>query len=135
MAAHPIDEHRPRRVLRRKAPMTERDWKRRLLAAFSRADLGTLSLLDAAALLERAVPDYAAHRFQGSGRDSRGVRWFEGPQLAIAFAVWVTTHRPYDPRWRIVDVVGELTMSEQGLWSPLLRLPLRSNAHARVQWP
>lgn len=99
------------------------DWKRRLAGALARADLGALSLIEAADLLARTVPDYAVHRFEGSGCDGRGVRWFEAPQLAIAHAVWVATHRPYDPQWRVVDVVGELTLNEGGWWSTLPRLP------------
>ncbi|HYG08201.1 MAG TPA: hypothetical protein VD865_17565 [Stenotrophomonas sp.] len=102
-----------------------RDWKQRLAEAMARADLGAVSLREAARMLEEAVPDYAEHRYQGSGCDGDGVRWFEAPQLAIAHAVWAATHRPYDPDWRVVDVVGELSMSERGWWSSRLRLPVR----------
>jgi len=98
------------------------EWKRRLAGALARADLGAMSLLDAGRLLGRVVPDYAVHRYEGSGCDARGVRWFEAPQLAIAHAIWVATHRPYDPQWRVVDVVGELTMNDGGWWSTLARL-------------
>ena len=106
------------------------EWQYRLARAFSRADLGAVSLLEAARLLNRVVPDYAQHRNEGALRDARGVRWFEAPQLAIAYAIWMATHQPYDPRWRVVDIVGQLTLSDHGLWSTRVRLPLRRRQQA-----
>ena len=106
------------------------EWQYRLARAFSRADLGAVGLHEAARLLKRAVPDYALHRYEYVESDANGVRWFEAPQLAIAHAIWTATHRPYDPDWRVVDVVGQLTLSKQGLWSTRVRLPLRHRPRA-----
>ncbi|HVJ38913.1 MAG TPA: hypothetical protein VM687_14050 [Stenotrophomonas sp.] len=106
------------------------EWQYRLERAFSRADLGAVSLLEAARLLDRAVPDYTLHRYEYSASDAEGVRWFDAPQLAIAHAIWTATHQPYDPGWRVVDVVGQLTLSKQGLWSTQVRLPLRHRPRA-----
>ena len=127
MAANPTETFFIEQGLKTgKRRMSRPDWRSRLARAFARADLGRVPLLDAAGLLCGAVPDYAAHRYEGSGRDNRGVRWFESPQLALAHAIWAATHRPYDPSWRVVDVVGELTMSPQGWWTTLPRHPAQT---------
>ncbi len=80
------------------------------------------------------MPDYALRRYEYVERDADGVRWFEAPQLAIAYAIWTATHQPYDPDWRVVDVVGQLTLSKRGLWSTLIRLPLRHRHRAVALW-